>query len=137
MTTREQKLDYSCCSMNNEQSEHQEQEQQYKQHSNNNYYYYMAPGAGRALLATAEEFAQIREAYTDNIGPMTGAAAKLIEEALAEKIPPEDVVRAIEITGLAPRPSAYYLQAILDDWIVDGVHYSRSRMKPGAGAWWK
>lgn len=106
-------------------------------HDNNNYNY--NPGAGRALLPADLE--QIRESYVDNIGPLTGAVASLIEDAFYKgKLEVEEILMAIEETGLAPRPSPYYLRAILKNWAENGVTVSRlhHEIKKNNGMkWWK
>ena len=109
-TTRSNILDYQ-----------QEQHNGVDHHNN----YNILHGAGRAL--SPEEKEAIREAYLDNIGTMTGAAAKVIEKAFQEGVSAADIVTAIEETGLAPRPSGYYLKKILDTWIETGVTVSRIR----------
>ena len=109
-------------------------------------YYYnnnITHGAGRVLqkkVLMPDEQDLIREAYVDNIGEMTGAAAKLIETAYSSGLTAEEIVMAIEDTGLAPRPSAFYLKKILENWAENGVTVSRLRheVKANEGRkWWK
>lgn len=128
---------------------HDQQEQQYhryqQKHHNgvdhynyNNNYYNNPNGAGRALTECDQQL--LKEAYCDNIGTMTGAAAKLLERAFDGGLEVDELVMAIEETGLAPRPSAYYLKAILENWVKNGVTVSRLRhqIKSNKGTkWWK
>ena len=125
--------------------------QQYKQdhieedHHNNNYYN-NPNGAGRALPEIPEhgptegQLASIREAYEDNIGPMTKAAADLVEMALSHGLTVPEVLMAIDETGMAPRPTAWYLKAILENWVISGVTVSKVRheVKRNKGLkWWR
>lgn len=103
---------------------------------NNNYNY--IHGAGRALQKCDQQL--LLEAYNDNIGEMTGAAAKLLERAFDSGLTVDELVMAIEETGLAPRPSAYYLKAILENWARNGVTVSKMRHQIKANRaikWWK
>ena len=108
-------------------------------HDNNYYNNNYNNGAGRALLPADLE--QIRDSYVDNIGPLTGAVASLIEDAFYKgKLEVEEILMAIEETGLAPRPSPYYLRAILKNWAENGVTVSRlhHEIKKNNGMkWWK
>ena len=84
---------------------------------------------------------RIAEAYKANINDMiTQAAAWIIEEALKNGMEPDTVILAIEETGLASRPSPYYLRAILHNWAENGVVVSRTREKittTQCRPWWK
>ena len=80
-------------------------------HNNNNYN--IAHGAGRVPLSP-DQTERIRDAYTDNIGPMTGAVARMIETAIDHGLTVKEVIEAIEETGFAPRPSPWYLKKILE-----------------------
>lgn len=84
---------------------------------------------------------QIAEAYRANIGPMiTQAAALVIENALRAGMEPATVILGIEETGMASRPSPYYLRAVLRNWAEWGVTTSRVREKGGttdARPWWR
>lgn len=105
-------------------------------YNNNNYNY--IHGAGRALQKCDQQL--LLEAYNDNIGEMTGAAAKLLERAFDSGLSVDELVMAIEETGLAPRPSAYYLKAILENWARNGVTVSKMRHQIKANRaikWWK
>lgn len=108
---------------------------EYKTDYNNNN---ILHGAGRVLSAEDKEI--LRECYNDNIGEMTGAAAGVIERAFLAGIDVCDIIMAIEDTGLAPRPSGYYLKRILDRWIETGVTVSRARDKVKSNnsrKWWR
>ena len=126
--------------INTQQQNHrlQQEHHDYNYYNNN-----IAPGTGRVAekeVLLPADYEAIREAYTDNIGPMTGAAAKLIEKALDGGLKVEEVIMAIEETGLAPRPSAYYLKAILENWVECGVTVSRLRheVRVNSGQkWWR
>ena len=120
--------------------EHQEnnQDQEYKQQ----HYYYnnnISHGAGRVFPKEAGE--RIREAYIENVcDRMTAAAAKIIEDAYQAGMTIEQIIMAIEDTGLAPRPSPAYLRAILQEWARCGVAVSRSTRevsKCNAKPWWR
>ena len=74
--------------MTENRQNHDQQEQQYhryqQKHHNevdhynyNNNYYNNPNGAGRALTECDQQL--LKEAYCDNIGTMTGAAAKLLD----------------------------------------------------------
>ena len=116
---------------NHDQQEQHYQRYQQKNHNEvdhynyNNYYYNNPNGAGRALTECDQQL--LKEAYCDNIGTMTGAAAKLLENAFDGGLTVDELVMAIEETGLAPRPSAYYLKAILENWARNGVTVSKMR----------
>ena len=108
---------------------------EYKTDYNNNN---ILHGAGRVLSDEDKEV--LRECYNDNIGEMTGAAAGVIERAFLAGIDVCDIIMAIEDTGLAPRPSRYYLKRILDRWIETGVTVSRARDKVKSNnsrKWWR
>lgn len=89
---------------------------------------------------------KIAQAYRDNIGPMiTKAAAGIIERALRKGMEPATVILAIEETGMASRPSPYYLAAVIRNWSETGVVVSRARRELGVRqtdgfeppAWWR
>ena len=93
-------------------------------------------------LPGQEIMQKIAEAYRANISQMiTHAAAGIIEQALKHGMEPGTVILAIEETGMASRPSPYYLAAVLRNWAENGVVVSRSaRLKIGtteARPWWK
>ena len=121
------------------QDNHQEYQYNNNKHDNynNNYYYHPEPGV---LQLTPENLEEIRVAYEENIGPMTGAVASMIEAAAEHGLTHVEVIWAIEETGLAPRPSPYYLRAILRNWAETGVTVSRhhDQISPNkARKWWK
>lgn len=129
---------------NHDQQEQHYQRYQQKNHNEvdhynyNNNYYNNPNGAGRALTECDQQL--LKEAYCDNIGTMTGAAAKLLENAFDGGLTVDELVMAIEETGLAPRPSAYYLKAILENWARNGVTVSKMRHQIKANRamkWWK
>lgn len=121
--------------------QYQQDQEHQEQHDYNNYNYYIPHGAGRVpekLLPSDME--KIREAYVDNIGDLTGAVARMIETALHSGLTADEVVMAIEETGFAPRPSAWYLKKVLENWAEDGVTVSKYRHKIRANKakkWWR
>lgn len=120
------------------QQEHQQHHNEVDHYNYNNNYYNNPNGAGRALTECDQQL--LKEAYCDNIGTMTGAAAKLLENAFDGGLTVDELVMAIEETGLAPRPSAYYLKAILENWARNGVTVSKMRHQikvNRAMKWWK
>lgn len=56
----------------------------------------------------------IRQAYVENIGPLTAAVAGYLEKKLQRGMEPGVILRSIEETGWARRPSPQYLRAILE-----------------------
>lgn len=107
------------------------------QQNNNNYNnnnYHTEPGV---RIITAEEGEKICKTYTENIGPMTAAVATMITAAVNKGLKVDDVLLAIEETGYAPRPSAYYLRAILRNWIKDGVSVHKVKKAVQAPPWYK
>lgn len=79
-------------------------------------------------LPPREVMEQIAESYRANISPMISkAAAGIIERALNNGMEPATVILAIEETGMASRPSPYYLSAVLRNWAENGVVVSRAR----------
>lgn len=67
-------------------------------------------------------FRQIREAYVDNIGPLTGAIAHYLEDLMDEGMAPVVILDAITQTGWAPRPSPQYLRAILRRYSLENIY---------------
>lgn len=129
-------------SMDNQQVH--DQEEQYNQ--DNDYNNIIITTQSRACsekeLPGKEIMEQIAEAYRYNIcSTITQAAALVIERALKNGMEPKDVILAINETGMAPRPSPYYLQAILRNWTESGVVFSKlhGRMvgKTQARPWWR
>lgn len=84
---------------------------------------------------------QIAEAYRANIAPViTQAAALVIENALKSGMEPATVILGIEETGMASRPSPYYLRAVLRNWAEYGIATSKARDKwqrTDARPWWR
>lgn len=119
----------------NQQQQHHEDHTQDDNHDDNR-------NTGPGVLANPETCELILRAYRENIGPeITGAVAKIIEDAISSGMDIDTVIMAIEETGLAPRPSAFYLRAILRNWAMDGEAYSRihnsRREIPNVRRWWK
>ena len=106
------------------------------QNDYNNYYTHAAE-----RFLSPEDCEAIKNAYQENISDaMPGAVAHLIERAFASGLTAEEIVMAIEETGFAPRPSPWYLKAILENWVENGVTVSKIRhlAKANRGiAWWK
>lgn len=78
-------------------------------------------------MVSAEDGERIFTAYTENVGMMTEAVSKLILTAIHDGLTVDNIIMAIEETGLAPRPTAYYLRAILRNWCQYGVTTSKLR----------
>lgn len=134
----------------------QQQQNQQEQGGNNtrnreNYYYNnYYPARARACAREAtdelppqEVMQKIAEVYRDNISKqITAVAAGVIERALKHGMEPATVILAIEETGMASRPSPYYLAAVLRNWAETGVVLSRRRGGADVGTteaqpWWK
>lgn len=96
-------------------------------------------GAGRFM--SPEQCEAIKTAYQENVGEvLPGAVAHMIESAFANGLEAEEIVMAIEETGFAPRPSPWYLKAILENWVMTGVTVSRIKHEHKANQglpWWK
>ena len=108
-----------------------------------NYYYNnnSAHGAGREPWQP-EDGERIFNAYIDNIADrITRSVANIIENAYNAGLSVDEIIMAIEETGLAPHPSPRYLQAILKNWIESGFTVSRARFYSEQNAsriaWWK
>lgn len=122
-----------------------QQEQQYNPEGD--YYYNNYTTQGRACsdveLPGAEIMQMIAEEYKDNVSQwITGVAASIIEEALRKGMEPKTVILAIRETGMAPRPSPYYLAAVLRRWAETGVVVSRAQggadiSTTKARKWWR
>ncbi|MBQ4274526.1 MAG: DnaD domain protein, partial [Clostridia bacterium] len=112
---------------------YQEQQKNHDDYYNNNYN--IQHGAGRVPnLLLPSDMENIREAYVDNIGEMTGAVAKLIEKAISHGLTAREVIMAIEETGMAARPTPWYLKAILESWAENGVTVSKLRREVQANS---
>ena len=136
------------------EKQNRQQNQQQGQKDNNgsknyNNYYSPARTCARAREATtrgelppAEIMQRIAQVYRENISPqITRVAAGIIERALQNGMEPETVILAIEETGMASRPSPYYLSAVLRNWAQNGVVVSRARggadiSTTAARPWW-
>ena len=68
--------------------------------------------AGR-VPPTPFEWEQIRQTYVDVLGALNCVKAHDIEEAVNQGVQPSAILDAIEQTALAPRPTHYYLRAVL------------------------
>ena len=129
----------------NQENKNQEQQQEQKQYQYNDNYYYNNIITTRTQACSElpgdEVMEKIAEAYKANIGPMiTQAAATVIENALKTGMEPSTVIWAIEETGLAARPSPYYLRAVLRNWAEWGVASSRVRedwKRTNGMPWWR
>lgn len=116
------------------------QQQQEQREPYNNYNNYNTRTRTRELPGK-EAMQLIAEAYRANISEtITRAAATIIEEALTHGMETDTVIMAIEETGLASRPSPYYLRAVLRNWAENGVVMSRitGEIRTTEGTpWWK
>ena len=127
----------------NEQEHNQENSSRIDHHDDYNYYTTRTQACCDAEMPGAEVMEKIAEAYRANINQMiTGVAAGIIEQALRKGMEPATVILAIQETGMAPRPSPYYLAAILRNWAETGVVLSRSRggadvSTTQARPWWR
>ena len=117
-----------------------------------NYYYnnniiHTEPGVLSKNLPTfdrkwlPEDGERILNAYLDNVADhMTAAAAAVIENAYKAGLEVDEIIMAIEETGLAERPTPFYLRAVLKNWIAEG--YCKSRLRNiqeknnSRVAWW-
>ena len=63
----------------------------------------------------------IRDYYTQILGNFNGIVAADLSRFLAAGIRPPVILDALEITARAPRPSFYYLRAILERYLDEGV----------------
>jgi hypothetical protein len=141
----------------------EQNDKQYKNAEGNYYNYNNYPARARAREDTASRFNtptmedvteekrqlppleimnQIADAYRANVNPtLTQAAAGIIERALNAGMEPATVILAIEETGMASRPSPYYLSAVLRNWAEYGVVTSRARgigvKVTDARPWWR
>lgn len=137
-----QSFDRTMTDNNERQHNEQNDTRNIIQNHNNNY---ISNGAGRVqpgrpVRATPADFERIRETYADNIGTMTAAIGRMIERALDHGLTVDEICMAIEETGFAPRPTAWYLRAILEAWAENGVTISKIRhqVKANAGTrWWR
>lgn len=114
--------------------------------SSSQYYYYnnnIDHDTGRAhKMWPPEDGERILEAYTDNVAEtMTLAVARMIEGAFDAGLTVDEIILAIEETGLAPRPSPRYLKAILKNWMANGRCIAQVRFYTAPNdsrlAWWR
>lgn len=71
---------------------------------------------------TPDDLMAIRDAYVTYVGqPMTAMVAHEVEAALADGMHPSVVIEAAKVTGDAPRPTPYYMRAVLRRWLRDGI----------------
>ena len=121
----------------------QDQEQQYNPEGDYYYNNYNPARARARELPPSEIMQQIAQAYHDNISrQITKVAAGIIERALVAGMEPATVILAIEETGMASRPSPYYLSAVLRNWAETGVVASRRNGNmevsvTDARPWWR
>ena len=145
--------DTSSTRIRQQDQENQQQEKTEQQYNREDYNYYNNyPARARACAREAEApmenveqppreiMEKIAEAYRANISPMiTRAAAGIIERALSNGMEPQTVIMAIEETGMASRPSPYYLSAVLRNWAEYGVVTSKAQGRwttTQAKPWW-
>lgn len=129
--------------------QNQRTEQQKNPEGDYNYNNYPARARACAREADAETELPGREimemiaaSYRANINrQITQVAAGIIERALKHGMEPQTVIMAIEETGMASRPSPYYLSAVLRNWTENGVVLSRARgnqtSTTKARPWWE
>jgi hypothetical protein len=166
MTNNGNSIDISR-TINRQQDENRQHDQQDKEYNpEGDYYYNYYPARARARvreraasngrfeapkmedlredgkqLPPREIMEEIAKAYRANINTMISkAAAGIIEKALTAGMEPATVILAIEETGMASRPSPYYLSAVLRNWAQNGVVVSRARdigvKTTEARPWW-
>lgn len=128
--------------MTEQRQNHDNQYYEKQQQKENHYYYnnnYNIRDSEERILKECD-CELLKEAYNDNIGRMTGAVANMLEKAFERGLEVDELVMAIEETGFAPNPSAYYLKAILENWVTNGVTISRIKhqIKVNKGhKWWR
>lgn len=98
---------------------------------------------------TPDDLMAIRDAYVTYVGqPMTAMVAHEVEAALDEGMRPSVVIEAAKTTGDAPRPTPYYMRAVLRRWIRDGIltddalaadraAYEQQRAAKSSDDWWR
>ena len=98
---------------------------------------------------TPDDLIAIRDAYVTYVGqPMTAMVAREVEAALAEGMRPSVVIEAAKVTGDAPRPTPYYMRAVLRRWLRDGIltddalaadraAYEQQRAAKSSDDWWR
>lgn len=100
-------------------------------------------------IITPDDLMAIRDAYVTYVGqPMTAMVAHEVEAALADGMRPSVVIEAAKVTGDAPRPTPYYMRAVLRRWLRDGVltddalaadraAYEQQRAAKSSDDWWR
>ena len=115
------------------------QDHQHNYNYNNNYT--TLPGVSQDKCLSPDDCELIKDAYCNNISDtMTMAVANIIEKAYENGITVDEIIMAIEDTGMARNPTPWYLKKILENWAESGVTFSRMRHKYGANhakPWWK
>ena len=106
-------------------------------------------GDGPEGIITPDDLMAIRDAYVAYVGqPMTAMVAREVEAALAEGMRPSIVIEAAKVTGDAPRPTPYYMRAVLRRWLRDGIltddalaadraAYEQQRAAKSSNDWWR
>ena len=104
---------------------------------------------GQDGIITPDDLMAIRDAYVTYVGqPMTAMVAHEVEAALADGMRPSVVIEAAKTTGDAPRPTPYYMRAVLRRWLRDGIltddaltadkaAYEQQRATMPDKAWWQ
>ena len=104
---------------------------------------------GQDGIITPDDLMAIRDAYVTYIGqPMTAMVAHEVEAALADGMRPSVVIEAAKVTGDAPRPTPYYMRAVLRRWLRDGIltddalaadkaAYEQQRAAKSSDDWWR
>lgn len=73
-------------------------------------------------IITPDDLMAIRDAYVEYVGlNMTAMVAREVEAALEDGMRPSVVIEAAKVTGEAPRPTPYYMRAVLRRWRRDGI----------------
>lgn len=104
---------------------------------------------GQDGIITPDDLMAIRDAYVTYVGqPMTAMVAHEVEAAFAGGMRPSVVIEAAKVTGDAPRPTPYYMRAVLRRWLRDGIltddalaadraAYEQQRAATSAMDWWR
>ena len=104
--------------------------------------------AGGGIISD-DDLCTIRDSYVTYIGQqMTAMVAREIEDALKDGMTPSVVIDAVRITGDAPRPTPYYLRAVLRRWrrdriltpdalAADRAAYDARKANAPGKAWWQ
>ena len=104
---------------------------------------------GQDGIITPDDLMAIRDAYVTYVGqPMTAMVAHEVEAALAGGMRPSIIIEAAKVTGDAPRPTPYYMRAVLRRWLRDGIltddalaadraAYEQQRAAKSSNDWWR